>query len=352
MHPVVPRAPHGCPVRCAAAPNGLVDASKGARLRLRPAEPPVLADRLEIALDRVGPAHSPNHGPSSIITLLRGRTLDPELGALLWLLLDGGVSLVVVGHGDGAESRAARTTVLEALLDLVPSTRRRLPLGGSTEDFAWLDNAEALGWVRTAPPAPTAVDPAAAVILAGEMGPLPPADTAGDRARLVVRALGRGFSLAATMDAAGLEDVLAALRRRPIQLTDDELTNLGIVVVLEPDAAASGAPPRIVAAHYLRPLARDVHGHPQRLPPAVLATWDAAADRFEHFAWGIAAELAGRVGRRTGDFELEQDRRAAVLTGLAAEDPSGPDFDDRAAIQATLDRQRAAGVTDAGLHRH
>jgi hypothetical protein len=317
---------------------------------LRPAEPPRLEQPLELPLDRVRPAQPSTDRPASIATLLRGRALDSELGALLWLLLDGGVSLVVAGPGEGAESRALRTAVLEALLDLVPSTRRRLRLEGSTEDFTWLDDAESLGWVRTTPAGPTAVDAAAAVILAGELGPLPPADTTGDRARLLVRALGRGFGLAATMDAARLEDVLAGLRRRPIELTDDELTNLGIVVVLQADAA--GAPPRIVAAHYLRPLARDVHGHPQRLPPAVLATWDAAADRFEHFAWGIAAELAGRVGRRTGDFELEQERRAAVLTGMAAEDPSDPEVDDRAAIRATLDRQRVAGVTDAGLHRH
>ncbi|MEO8228186.1 MAG: hypothetical protein ABI628_00340 [Chloroflexota bacterium] len=323
----------------------------------RPADPATCRlgetrNLLEIDLDHLRPAPPSTDRPASIVTLLRTRTLDSELGALLWLLLDGGVSLVVAGPGDGTESRAVRSTVLEAMLDLVPSTRRRLPLGGSTEDFAWLDDAEALGWVRTTPAAPTAVDAASVVIMAGDLGALPPADTTGDRARLVVRALSRGFGLAATMEAARLEDVLAGLRRRPVQLTDDELTNLGIVVVLDAGAAASGAPPRIVVAHYLRPLARDVHGHPQRLPPAVLATWDAAADRFEHFAWGIAAELAGRVGRRTGDFELEQERRAAVLTGLAADVPSGPDVDDRAAIRATLDRQRISGVTDAGLHRH
>lgn len=308
-------------------------------------------NRLEIALDRVRATHPSTDRPASIVTLLRTRTLDSELAGLLWLLLDGGVPLVVAGPGDRAESRATRTTVLEALLDLVPSTRRRLTLGGSSEDFTWLDDAETLGWVRTNPSA-TAIDPAGVVILAGEMGPVPPADTTGDRARLLVRALGRGFGLAATMEGTRLEDVLAGLRRRPIQLTDDELTNLGVVVVLDADADASGAPPRIVAAHYLRPLARDVHGHPQRLPPAVLATWDAAADRFEHFAWGIAAELGNRVGRRTGDFELERERRAAVLTGLAAEDPSGREVDDRAALRATLDRQRVAAVTDAGLHRH
>ena len=66
-----------------------------------------------------------------------------------------------------------------------------------------------------------------------------------------------------------------------------------------------------MAAHYVRPTARDEHGHTQRLGPAVLATWDAATDRFEHFGWGITPELARRVDRKAGDFELEVDRRRA-----------------------------------------
>ena len=302
------------------------------------------AHRLEIALDRIRPDLPPTDPGPSIVSLLRSRTLDAELGSLLWLLLDGGVALLVAAPGDGAAARAVRTSVLDALLDLVPPTRTRMPLAGATEDFTWLSGAEGLGWVRTAP-AEATVEPASTIILAGEIGPPPEADTSGDRARLVVRALGRGFGLAATMEAARLEDVLAGLRRRPIQLTDDELTNLGLVLVLA-EGAGPGSSPRIAAAHYLRPLARDVHGHPQRLPPAVLATWDPAGDRFEHFAWGIAAELAGRVGRRTGDFELERERRAAVLTGLAAADPSGPDLADRAATRAMIDRQRVAGPPD------
>ena len=72
-----------------------------------------------------------------------------------------------------------------------------------------------------------------------------------------------------------------------------------------------------MAAHYIRPVARDEHGHVQRLGPAVLATWDADHDRFEHFAWGITPELALRVGRTAGDFELEVDRRRDYLAGLA-----------------------------------
>ncbi len=44
----------------------------------------------------------------------------------------------------------------------------------------------------------------------------------------------------------------------------------------------------------------------------MLATWDPAADRFEHFGWGVTPELALRVGRKAGDFELEVDRRRDV----------------------------------------
>ena len=171
----------------------------------------------------------------------------------------------------------------------------------------------------------------------------------------MVRALGRGFGLAATARASRLEDLLELLRRRPVGLTDDELSNLGIVLVLADREVDGSADPagrrdpglrRVGAAHYLRPLARDAHGHPQRLPPAVLATWDDRIARFEHFSWGIAAELAGRVGRRTGDFERERERRSATLVALAA----APDGlrPDRAAVRAALERARLgeSGGTD------
>ena len=58
----------------------------------------------------------------------------------------------------------------------------------------------------------------------------------------------------------------------------------------------------------------DAGGHPRRLPPAVLATWDSEEDAWDDYAWGIAADLAERVRMRVGDLEAELDRRAAALT--------------------------------------
>ena len=75
---------------------------------------------------------------------------------------------------------------------------------------------------------------------------------------------------------ADLADVLAVLRGQG--LTDDEISFLGAVLVLEvdgePGGGTGGPPGRVVAAHRLRPVARDAGGHVQRLGPAVLAIWD------------------------------------------------------------------------------
>ncbi len=298
-------------------------------------------------------------GPT-IVDLLRGSVLDAELAGLVWLLLDGGVPVVVVGPDTTPAAITGRAAVLAALVDLIPSSRVQRPLDGPTEDFSWIAAAEALGWQRSGSVDPAPLDPRSTVIRAGELGGGPSADTTGDQARLVVRALGLGFGLTATAEGARLEDLLASLRRRPVGLTDDELTNLGVVVVLGGSSRATGSTlptgpgaglPRIAAAHYIRPLARDVHGHPQRLGPAVLATWDGRLGRFEHFAWGVAGELAARVGRRTGDFELERERRSVVLTGLAADD-AGPPAPDRATVRAALERARFDGSIGTVAHEH
>ena len=294
----------------------------------------------------------PGGGPSTILDAVRDGVLDAELGGLLWLLVDGGAPVVVAGPGlSGSTGRKVRADLLAAVLDLLPSTRHRLDLAGSNEDFPWLSDAERLGWVRSTGADTLPAIPWQTTLVAGELGGDPSTDLAGDRVRLVVRALGSGFGLVATIDAAGLDEVLASLRRRPVFLTDDELSNLGIVLVIgsEGEGSSGAAGVRVVAAHYVRPLARDTHGHTQRLPPAVLATWDGGSGRFEHFAWGISAELAERVGRRTGDFEAESERRAGVLAALAMADDEPLD---RTALHAVLDRQRAVGALDAGFRQH
>ena len=252
----------------------------------------------------------------SIAELIAGGVLDAELAALAWILVEARIPVIVGGLQQGA----GKTTVLEALLDFLPPSARRVDLAGVDEDFAWLPEAEALGWTRPAPPEPAAipVTPASAVLVAAELSEHLPIYTWGRAARTLVRAASVGYGIAATIHADGLDDVHDLLRGRPVGLTDDELSYLGLVLVVRASRGPDGhVRRRVVAAHYARPVGRDEHGHTQRLPPAILAHHDPAADRLDHFAWGVMPELAIRLGRKAGDLERDQADRAALLAGLA-----------------------------------
>jgi hypothetical protein len=251
----------------------------------------------------------------SIVELVADGVLDPELAALAWILVEARIPLVVAGLQQGA----GKTTLLEALLDFLPPTARRIDLAGTVEDFTWLPEAEALGWTRHRPLAGEAipVSPASGFLVAAELSEHLPLYTWGRAARTLVRAASLGYGVGATIHADRLEEVHDALRSPAVGLTDDELSYLGLVLVVRAGRDPAGRiRRRVVAAHYARPVGRDEHGHTQRLLPAVLAARDEAADRLEHFAWGVMPELAIRLGRRAGDLEAEVDRRAAILRGL------------------------------------
>jgi energy-coupling factor transporter ATP-binding protein EcfA2 len=228
--------------------------------------------------------------PRSIVDLLVRGTLDAELAALVWLLLEHRVPLVVAGRpGSG------RTTLLTALLGLVPALPLRL----------------ATGLARRSPDGTTAIPELAP----GRIEPLV--------LHTLLRDASRGAGLVTTVPGDSLEDVLQLLAGERLGLSEDEVRALGVVLVL-------GAARRVVAAHYLRPVERDAGGHLRRRPPAVLATHDPDTDAFEHFAWGVTPELADRIGLSQARFEQEQDDRAAFLQALVAHRVTGVDAVTRA----------------------
>jgi hypothetical protein len=200
----------------------------------------------------------------SLVELIARGVLDAELAALVWLLGEGRVPIVVAAPPGRAGA------------------------GG-----------QLLGGVLAS------LDPAAD--LATLTGPL----TAAGAGNVV-----RGRRPGGVVEAGSLAEVRRSLGSGPLPLSDDQLTFLGCVLVLE-EAASGRGRLRVTAAHYVRPLARDAHGHSQRLDPAVLATWDERLERYEHFAWGVMPEIAARLGRRAGDLEADLHHRRDDLAGLA-----------------------------------
>ncbi len=278
--------------------------------------------------------------PRSIVELIRAGTLDSELAATLWLLVEAGVPIVVAGEGQGI----GKSTLLGALLDFVLPATTVVELAGAAETFDWMPQATELGWSSATPSTDRSrIRPERTLLVAAELSDHLPAYTWGDAARLAVRAVSIGYGLATTIHADSLDEVFEGLRRRPVALTDDELSHLGVVLVLR---QPGGERRRIAAAHYVRPVSRDAHGHVQRLGPAVLATWDPVHDRLEHFGWGVIPELAIRTGRRPGDFELEAETRRGVLDGLAVRGESEP-----ARVRLAIADHRAAATSATSIAR-
>ncbi len=229
----------------------------------------------------------------SILELVDAGTLDVDLAALLWLLVEHGVPVIVAA----APPMAGKTTLLTAILDFAPPWASLRLLTGLSID------REEIGPVASSPD----------YLLAPELSDHTPAYVWGTGARRLVRAAADGHGLATTMHGSRLEDVFEQLGWPPVGLGADELSHLGVVIVLGVVRGLDGWQRRVLAAHYVRPVARDAGGHVQRRGPAVLVAWDPRDDSFGHFEWGIADELAGRVGLRPGDFESERERRAAYL---------------------------------------
>ena len=284
----------------------------------------------------------------SVVQLIRAGTLDAELAGLLWLMVEARVPLVVAA----GPRLAGKTTILTALLEFLPPNAAIRQLDGYAEEFEWLPEAARLGWraphaAAAAPPPPALpapITPATGYLVAGELSPHLPSYTWGEQARIAIRALSLGYGLGTTTHANSLEELFDELRTPDIRLTDDELSHLGVVLILRAFHDERGEViRRIEAAHYIRPVSRDSGGHVQRLRPAVLAIWDPGRDAFEHFAWGVTPELATRVGRRPGDFEAEQGRRRDVLAALAA-----AGVESFADVRSAIDGYRLA----ATLHRH
>jgi hypothetical protein len=206
--------------------------------------------------------------PPSLVELVARGTLDAELAATVWRLVEGGVPLVVAAPADRLGAGA------ELLRGVIAS-------------------------VRPDSDVPELVEPLNAT-----------------RARRLVRGTRAGGIVAG----GSLEDVFAVLGGGPLPLAPEELTFLGCVLVLGTTASVGGGARgrlRVVAAHYVRPLARDAHGHAQRLGPAVLAAWDADRGHYEHFGWGVMPEIAARLGVRGGDLEADLHHRRDDLGGLA-----------------------------------
>lgn len=237
--------------------------------------------------------------------LVRDGVLDAELAALCWLMVEGGVPLVVTGRVE----LARRLLLADVLVRLPPD------------------------------------------------GPVLVVDLDAGRPTVGTLAgfMRGGMRLGAVAGAPGLRELIEDATAPPDGLPEDAVRRLGMVLVMgEVPSTSPGViveRVRVTAAHYLRPIERDVGGHIQRRPPAVLATWDPTADAFDHFAWGVTGELADRVDRSQASFEELQAGRAAAIAALVRGEAGAPSLREVLAIEpARIPAPPRPPAVPSGLH--
>ncbi len=231
-----------------------------------------------------GPGRDENR--LTILDLIRNDTLDVDTAALLWLLIEAKKSIVVAA----AAQLAGKTTLLTALIDLVPPRYEKVYARGDDEDFSWVSRTE----------------PAATYVLVPELSDHTPGYLWGDKLKRLFQELERGYSMGATIHADTPEQVLATLEGPPIFIHRELLANLHVVVTLRLDGDP-GEMTRRLEQVSIQP--------PDRSPPLVtLASRDPQTDTLRHSDSSDArAALSELLRRRPGEVGADLAHRAKTF---------------------------------------
>ena len=258
--------------------------------------------------------------PPAIAPWIARGAIDAELAGLTWLLVEAGVPLLVAGTpGTG------RAALRDAVATFLPADSTRTVLRGDDEDFDWLPEAVELGWHRDRPARPAGPRSSSGLtVMVADLDDRP-GGTWGERARIAIRALSLGYGMLATVPGDRLEEVFDRLGRPPVEASEDELSRLGLVLVL---------------ARRRRP------GHGGPLPPAgrPRRPWPRPAARAggpRDLGRGEAPVRALRLGHRR---RARGSRRADAARLRTRAGPAGRDAGD-GGVRAPRLTPRARGAT-------
>ncbi|MCS7206641.1 MAG: hypothetical protein NZ951_01705 [Dehalococcoidia bacterium] len=231
--------------------------------------------------------------PLSIVELVQAGTLDTPLAALLWLAVERKASLIFASE----PPMAGKTTLLTALIALLPPHYEVVYTWGWREDFAWLQET----------------DPARTYIMVNEISDHLPSYLWGPAVRRVFEALSKGYSLGATMHATTPQEVFEQLMGLPNSVSCELASSLHLLGFVDVVYEPRGIVRRLSQVYAVLPPTPS-----SRYPPtARLAWWDGRASTFRHAVDGPPGRVwAQRLGLTHPALCAEVTQRAAFLESL------------------------------------
>ncbi len=251
--------------------------------------------------------------PMSITEIIATGSMTADVAALLWLLLEGGSSIIV----SSLPRLAGKTTTLTALLDFLPERTWAYYSCGQTETFD----------------VPPLEEGAATYLMINELSNHLPVYTWGTAALRAFDLLGQGYSLAATMHAENAAHTLAILERE-LGVPPPLLARVDVVLSLR--ARSDG---RTIDRHVSELALAGADGSDgYRID--VLGTRGPDDPAFA-LRDDAGEAVARRLGRDVAAVERERAERRALLAELASGNGGDPEAVE-AAIQQFAVRRRVS----------
>jgi hypothetical protein len=194
--------------------------------------------------------------PMSLVEILQAGNMSPRLAAMFWVALERGASLIVAADPPSA----GKTATLTALLSLVPPETVAYFTRGMGETFDL----------------PPRTDAHPTYILVNEMSDHLPVYTWDGQARRVFELMADGYSLATTVHANTVDEVLAILKDE-IGVPPDKISKLTFIVPMHLGNGPVGTHSvrrRVTEVAFLRPDEKD------GLAYSSVARWEAETDSF------------------------------------------------------------------------
>ncbi len=243
--------------------------------------------------------HYDSRRPLSTAQIIALGSVDAESVALIWLLLEHGVSLTVAGPTD-PQPGVGKTTTLNALLQFLPEGTALAYMSGMYENFAFTRLPD--------------IDPSTTYALCNEVSDHLPIYMWGRVARRYLTLPAQGYHIATSVHADAIDDVIS-LYHHDLHLRAEDVRRLGLVINIGLVGRVYPARRRWLSTHFLQPSGDP--GHPDEIIPVPLSLWNEFDDTFEHADQAMLDDLAGWIGMTAPAFSEALQRRIASLQEVA-----------------------------------
>lgn len=229
----------------------------------------------------------------SITQIMRAGTFPPRIGAIFWLAMERGRSIILAADPPGA----GKTTILTALLAFA-----------RPEASVYFTQ----GWGETFRLPTQSPDDPPLYILINEISDHLPVYSWGPYVRKTFELAADGYSFASTMHADTVEGVLEQLTEE-CDVPAEHLGHLAFVVPMYVGHANGARVRRVSEVAVLEPLARSYDRH-------TIARWDPVSDAYEILSTPAQINAAARrLDMEEDEFLDELGRRQQLLEDLVHE---------------------------------